>query len=287
MASAAPRTSPQMAKPIAEEDINAVPIPGHRNYLVYCDESGIDGQVYYGFGSFWIPWERRGSLLGLVNELRTRNRYSHEIKWNSVNKHTEAFYLDLVREFFARNWMMFHCVVVRKGYVDRGLHKDFDEARRKHFAMLIKSKVKFFANGSTDKAYHVRVDPLPSRYEKADEAAFKIVGATLKKELGIAPLQSLITVDSKTSTGVQLSDFFLGAAMADWQKNATSASKKKVGLEIGEHLGWPDLRADTPHGEWKFNVWYFFNPKAGKAREIKTRAVKLKVRMPEFRARSR
>jgi hypothetical protein len=276
-----------MAKPIAEDDIEASPVPGHRNYLVYCDESGIDGQVYYGFGSLWLPWERRGDLIGLVNELRGKHRYKHEIKWTAVNRHTDAFYGDLVEAFFTKTWLMFHCVIVRKGYVDRELHKDFDEARRKHFAMLLKSKVKFFSGGARDKSYHVRVDPLPSRYEKADEAALKIVGATLKKELGIAPLRSLVTVDSKTSIGVQLSDFFLGAAMADWQKNATSAAKKQVGLQISSHLGWNDLIADTPHSEWKFNIWYFFDPTSGKKRETKTRSVKLKIAMPPFRPRPR
>lgn len=38
------------------------PVPKHKNYLIYCDESGIDGQNYYGFGSLWMPWERRGDL---------------------------------------------------------------------------------------------------------------------------------------------------------------------------------------------------------------------------------
>lgn len=276
-----------MAKPIAEDEIESAPIPGHRNCLVYCDESGIDGQVYYGFGSLWIPWERRGDLTSLANELRAKHGYKSEIKWTAVNRHTEAFYRDLVEAFFTRTWLMFHCVIVRKGYVDRDFHKDFDEARRKHFAMLLKSKVKFFSGGARDKSYHVRVDPLPSRYDKADEAAFKIVGATLKKELGIAPLRSLVTVDSKTSIGVQLSDFFLGAAMADWQKNATSAAKKQVGLQISSHLGWNDLIADTPHAEWKFNIWYFFDPTSGKKRETTTRSVKLKIAMPPFRPRPR
>jgi hypothetical protein len=276
-----------MAKPIAEDDVEASPVPGHRNYLVYCDESGIDGQVYYGFGSLWLPWERRGDLVGFVNELRARHRYDDEIKWTGVNRRSEGFYRDLIQGFFSRTWLMFHCVIVRKGYVDRDFHKDFDEARRKHFAMLLKSKVKFFSAGARDKSYHVRVDPLPSRYPKADEAAFKIVGATLKKELGIAPLQSLVTVDSKTSIGVQLADFFLGAAMADWQKEATSGFKKRVGLHISEHLGWADLFADTPYDEWKFNIWYFFDPTAKKKREIKTRSVKLKIRMPPFRPRRR
>ncbi len=275
-----------MAKPVAEDVVDAGPVPGHRNYLVYCDESGIDGQVYYGFGSLWMPWERRGDFTGLVNELRTRHRYKDEIKWTAVNRRSEAFYSDLTAQFFSRNWLMFHCLIVRKGYVDRQRHKDHDEARRKHFGILLKSKLKFFADGRTDKSYHVRVDPLPSRYEKADEAAFKIVAATLKKELGIAPLHSLVTVDSRTSPGVQLADFLLGAAMAHWQREATSSFKARLGGLIAEHLGWPDLRADTPLREWKFNIWYFYDPTSGKAREVKTRAVKLKIQMPAFRRRA-
>lgn len=31
------------------EDSSAV--PGYKNYLIYCDESGVHGAVYYGFGS--------------------------------------------------------------------------------------------------------------------------------------------------------------------------------------------------------------------------------------------
>ena len=276
-----------MAHPISEDEAQSDEVPGHKNFLVYCDESGIDGQVYYGFGSLWIPLEGRGRLTGLVKALRERHDYRDEIKWTAVNRRSASFYLDLVREFFGRNWMMFHCIVVRKGYVNKSHHKNYDEARRKHFAMLIKSKLAFFSAGKIKKAYHVRVDPLPSRYAKADEAAFKIVGSTLKKEIGLAPLKSLITVDSKTSVGIQLADLLLGAVMSDWQDVASSEFKKSVRREIASHLGWDDLRADTPHTDWKFNIWYFFDPTAGSKREAKTRKVKLKVPMPVFRPRNR
>ncbi len=276
-----------MARPISEDDAANSPVPGHRNFLVYCDESGIDGQVYYGFGSLWLPWERRGTLTGIVRQLRERHHYWDEIKWTAVNRRSSPFYMDLVGEFFRRTWVMFHCLVVRKGYVDKRHHKDFDEARRKQFAMLIKSKLKFFSAGERNKAYHVRVDPLPSRYAKADEAAFKIVGSTLKKEIGAAPLTSLITIDSRSSNGIQIADLLLGAVMSDWQDIASSEFKKKVRQEIANHLGWEDLRADTQLMEWKFNLWYFFDPTTGARREATTRKVQLKVPMPPFRPRRR
>jgi len=52
---------------------------------------------------------------------------------------------------------------------------------------------------------------------------------------------------------------------------------------VAEHLGWPDLKADTRHAEWKFNIWHFYNPKSGEPREVKTRPVNLKLPMPPLR----
>lgn len=261
-----------------------VAVLGHKNFLVYSDESGISGgDLYYSFGSLWMPWERRGDFSALVRELRARHRYLDEIKWQHVNKRSEAFYLDLVATFFRRTWLMFHGVVIRKAYTDPAFHKDFDEEKRKRFSMLIKTKVKFFSAGDPEKVYHVRVDPLPSRYKKADEAAFKIVGNTLKKELGLTPLKSLETRDSRKTPGIQVADLLLGATMADWQQNATSPHKLNVRRSLAEHLGWPDLLADTHPREWKFNLWYFCAGGDVQAREVQTRRVQLKIPMPPLR----
>lgn len=261
------------------------PLPDHRNYLVFCDESGVGGQRFYGFGSLWMPWERRGDFSGLIADLRERHGNASEIKWNSVKRRSQVFYEDIVAEFFRRNWLMFHCLVVRRGYVDRKHHKDMDEALRKHFAMLIKAKVKHFSGGDPKKAYHVRVDPLPSRYQKADEAAHKIINHTLKKELGLPAVKSLLTRDSKETPGIQVADFFLGAVMAAWQQEVTAGPKLAVMQSVAEHLGWRDLRSDTHLKEWKFNIWCFYDPTTGAPREAKTRPVRLKVRMPPFRPR--
>jgi hypothetical protein len=253
----------------ADDDV----LPGGRNYLVYCDESGIGGDVYYGFGSLWMPHERRGDFTGLVKDLSERFGYWEEIKWSKVNRHCRPFCEALVDEFFKRKWLMFHCLLVRKGYIDRAFHKDYDEAKRKHFAMLLKSKIKFFSQGDADKKYYVRVDPLPSRYKKADEAAHKIVSNQLRNELGIEPLKSLVTRDSKDMLGIQVGDLLLGAVLSDWQKKAQSPHKKALAGQIAKHLGWADLKADTHLRTWKFNIWHFHDPTVGRPREIKTRPV--------------
>jgi hypothetical protein len=263
------------------------PAPVHRSYLVYCDESGMDGASYYGFGSLWMPRERRGDFARLIQDLRERHGYTDEIKWQHVNRRSEALYTELIDEFFARRWLMFHSLIVRKSYSERQFHADFDEEKRKRFAMLISQKVKFFCEGDPSKTYHVRVDPLPSRYMKADEAAFKIIAASLKKELGLEPVRSLHTRDSRDTPGIQVTDLLLGATLADWQQRATSQYKLRVRQHLARHLGWSDLLADTYPGEWKFNIWYFYAPSGDCSREVETRPVRPRFPVPPLPRRTR
>jgi hypothetical protein len=267
-----------------ETDISRL-IPGYRNYLVCCDESGIHGAVYYGFGTLWMPWERRGDFTALISELQDRNHYREEIKWRNVGRYSERFYTELTDAFFRRAWLMFHALIVRRGYTDKSFHRDFDEEKRKRFAMLIERKVSYFCAGDPRKRYHVWVDPLPSRYEKADEAAFKIVGAMHKNELGLMPLETLQTRRAKEVPGIQLADFLLGAYLADWQKEASSPYKLRVRRHLAAHLGWPDTLSDTHPSVWKFNIWYFYDPGEARPREIVTRTVNFKLPIRPFMPR--
>jgi hypothetical protein len=264
------------------------PVPGYKNYLVYCDESGHSGKTHYGFGSLWMPWERRGDFTGLVNQLREEHNFHHEIKWNKTARHNEGIVRALVEEFFRRNWLMFHCIIVRRGYVDRKHHRDgYDEAMRKHFAMLLSKKIAFFSRENRRKKYHINVDPLPSHYKKADEAAHVIINNELKRDLGYAPVHTFTTRDSKTTPGIQLADLLLGAIMSDWNQEDLGDVKSRVRDWIAEHLGWRSLNADTRHWEWKFNIWQFFDPTSGGMREHQSWAVNWKYPVQPYRPRRR
>lgn len=153
--------------------------PGYRNFLVYCDDTGLSDS-HYGWGTLWIPEEARGRLSALVTKLREKHRYASEIKWKNV-KDRPAFYEELVDEFFQKNWLMFHALIVRASRVDMTLHEHLGEARLKHLATLLEKKVEFFAEGCPDKSYHVRVDPLGAHdgYAKADERLHTITNHVL------------------------------------------------------------------------------------------------------------
>lgn len=265
-------------------------LPGYRNYLVFCDDSGLHGSTHYAFGSLWMPWERRGDFAEIIRALRATHRMYDEFKWKKVNRHFEAFYIDLVKMFFERPWLMFHCLMVERAAVDKDAHRgDFDLARRKHFAMLLNSKIRSLCStrGGTKKRYHVRVDPFPSRYAKAHEVTERVLNRQLVQAIGHPAVATLFVRDSKTTSGIALADVLLGAVMDDWCGDSISAPKQRVKRAVAEHLGWPDLASDTHPTEWKFNVWAFYDPTRGEERPAKTRDVKLVYPMNLVERRAR
>lgn len=68
---------------------------------IACDESGIDGQRFYGFGSLWMKYQRRGDFCQLIRELRRKHGFFEEIKWQKAHsKRYSEFYLELIDLFF-------------------------------------------------------------------------------------------------------------------------------------------------------------------------------------------
>ncbi len=250
---------------------------------VACDESGIDGQKFYGFGSLWMKYQRRGDFVRIIRDLRNQHNYFNEIKWNKAHKKDCAnFYEDLVDTFFKHEWLAFHCIVIRKGLVDKSFHDgDYDLAMQKHFTKLIQTKIATVKKAHPKRLseFRIEVDPLPFRYQKADEAFHIIANRMLKSTFGEAPIRSVITKDSKDSEHIQIADFLLGAVMSGFQKRASSPAKINVARFIASYLGWTDLSYDTKPSERKFNIWYFYDPTKG-PREIETKDVSLKYKLP-------
>lgn len=259
--------------------------PPYRSYLVYCDETGMHGSRCYAFGSIWMPNQRRGQFARLVNDIRRRHPYgSEEIKWTKVNTAKLAMYMELVEMFFRHNWLMFHCLIVRKAEVDASLHDgDYELARQKHYTMLLTKKIRYFSAGATDKRYHVRVDALPFSYSKADEVMFKVANNQLRQALHTVPLASLHARDSKLTPAIGLADILLAAAASPWQKDAAGGPKQELVGHVAKHLGWPDMAADTLRDEWKYNIWFFHDPTRDGPRLVTSRVVYPLFRTPAWK----
>ena len=262
--------------------------PGYRNYRIFCDDSGMHGSRYYGFGSLWMASERRGDFSARISELKAAHRYGDEIKWTNIKPRNRAFYESLIDFFFRAKSLMFHCLVIRRGLVDKSFHgtKDpMDLARRKHFGLLVGKKIKWLAEPDRKKAYHVITDRIPSRYDKADEAMEVILKNELRGLNGRSVVTKVTTQDSKESYGIQLADVLLGAVMSEWNAEEPGPAKLSMRAFVAKYLGWPDLAADTHASESKFNVWCFHDTTKGVPRDRATRGVKLLIPMQVYRRR--
>jgi len=262
------------------------PPPGVRRWLISCDESGVGGQRFYGFGTLWMNWQRRGDFQALIREVKERHRYGCEMKWNDVSGGVLRFYADLIDTFFKTRWLLFHCLVVEKAAVIKELHDgDLDLARRKHFTTLLLNKIRRALKTFPERAqtFRVWVDPIASRYPKADEVVEIVTNHVLAKAFGKArTVDSVITKDSKETFSIQLCDVLLGAVVAAFEERVVSQGKLEVQRRIAGYLGWQDLRADTYPRERKFNVWYLWDG-PGKPRKAKARDVVLKYPLPSLR----
>lgn len=260
------------------DDEDADPPKGVLRWLIACDESGMHGARYYGFGTLWMPWQRRGDFAELLRRSRDEHAFHHEIKWTNVKPRAVGFYEDLIEEFFRTRWLNFHCCVIEKAVVRKELHGgDYDLARRKHFGMLLRNKVQrcIRAHPEREQTFRVLVDPIHSRYSKADEAAHIICNHALAKVFGGArPVDRVLTRDSRETPAIQVCDLLLGAVLAAHEHDVSSEAKLDVQAWIAYHLGWPDLQADTHPDERKFNVWVFHDPTRG-ARKVQSRRTRL------------
>lgn len=253
-------------------------------WLISCDESGVHGAPFYGFGTLWMKWQRRGDFARDFRDLQTRHGFSGEAKWSRTNSQRDLdFYLALVDYFFRKPWLAFHCFVAKRAIVKKELHQgSWDLARRKHFTQLLINKMRRVYRRSTDGniEFRIYVDPIASSYDKADEVVEIVSNNVLRAEFGTLPVESVITRDSKDTPTIQLCDVLLGAVMEAWQNKATNKCKLFVQDTIAGCLGWNNLKADTRPEERKFNIWYFYDSSLG-PREIKTRQVSLKYPLQE------
>ncbi|WP_417535727.1 DUF3800 domain-containing protein [Methylophaga sp.] len=248
--------------------------------LIACDESGTHGVPHYGFGSLWLKWQRRGDFLADYRAITENHGFEGECKWSrATRKHLLPFYEELITYFFKRQSMVFHCIVVRKEIVQKEeFHNgDWDLARRKHFTMLLTSNMKKALRRYPNREHEFRVyvDPIASRYSKADEAVEVISNNILNQRFNSkSPVKAVLTKDSKETPLIQLCDLMLGAVMETWHQRTSNPTKLAIRDCIAKHLGWDSLSYDTLPTERKFNIWYFHDPMRER-RQVRTEKVNL------------
>jgi hypothetical protein len=98
------------------------------------------------------------------------------------------------------------------------------------------------AHPDRQQTFRVWVDPIASRYAKADEAVEVIANNALRKVFGQSrTVDRVFTRDSKETASIQLCDVLLGAVLSAWEGKVTSSGKLRIQSRIAEHVGGKNL----------------------------------------------
>jgi hypothetical protein len=146
---------------------------------------------------------------------------------------------------------------------------DYDLARRKHFTMLLTNKIRraLHAHPGRQQTFRVWVDPLHSRYPKADEVVEIISNHILRVASGRSEcVDGVYPHRSHDKPSIQLSDLLLGVIWSAFEGKTESQAKRDLQSQIAWHLGWRDLAANTRPSEKKFNICVFYDRTRGRRR---------------------
>lgn len=232
-----------------------------------------------------MRWERRGDFSGDFSSLANKYGFNQECKWSRASAmRFLPFCRELISYFFQRRWLVFHCLIVRKQVVAKAAyHESWDEARRKHYTMLLCDKMKRALSRfpASQHEFRIYVDKIASSYSKADEAMQVISQNILNQKFRAAkPVSSVRTRDSRDTPAIQLCDLLLGAVMETWHRQTLNPTKLAIRNEIARHLGWEKLDSDTHRSERKFNIFWYFHDPTREARRVETRDVRLLYPFP-------
>ena len=218
---------------------------------IYCDESchtENDGHAAMVLGAVICPADRVRPLAKSIRALKKQYGVpeEREIKWNSVSRSKEAFYLELVKLFLSAHELRFRALVVPdKSRLDHGrFNQEHDEFYYKmYFEML-----KFLFDSEAE--YSIYIDIKDAHGGDKVRKLKEVLGYSVTQNQSLKRLQ---IVRSDEVVLVQLADLFVGA-VSYANRNLTSSSAKAAIVHALEVGGRP-LTESSPYLQKKINIF--------------------------------
>lgn len=254
--------------------------PDYKQHLIFCRELTRLGGNYYGFGTLWMPWERRGSFTSAINKLRWKHGLGQEdLAWQKLDSNNAELATDVVEKFFSTRWLWYHCAIIERDPSEKGAGAKENQAR--HFSRLLRGSMQLFGEDGQDKRFSFRCglehDPESAALVERVENRLMSRSETLERHFEFKVLGPSETL------GLQVCDLLTGAVAASFGEDVRSEPQCAVSGSIAGCLGWDSLRGDTPAGEWKFNICSTREHNAGRYRLAPRRQVRHKYRVSGYR----
>lgn len=228
--------------------------------VCFFDERGIlNNPIDRFFVLGMVKSLRPHKLNNFIKQIRDKNHFYDEIKWNKVNKRNINIMKIIIDNFFSTHNTGFHCIVLPKDEMDfkEYFNNDFLKVYKSFTVLLLKRYIK------KNEIVSIIADDYPAPKKDEFEAKVRNYVNDHNKALSI---HSIIRINSKGSNLIQLADLLMGTVNYEFKlKNSLikHPSKAKISLldYLKDKLNIDDL--STSVNSVKFNIM-IFTPKTKK-----------------------
>ncbi len=221
------------------------------DFEIYCDESCQEvltdkkSHKYMAIGGIWIPAENRVDLKSELNKIKDKYNYRVEFKWNKVSPAFYPFYEEIIKLFFASDYIRFRCIIIEGEKVNNFKFNNGDQELGfyKFYYQLINKWILDFNN------YDIFLDYKSMR----DRTRLKVLKDILSKSTLTSKINQIQSLPSEQSLGIQLADLLTGIVVAKFNNEITSNAKKEL-IQLTEQIHGKSI-VPTPKAEEKLNVF--------------------------------
>ena len=233
-----------------------------RFLLVFCDESRQFSDHYMVIGGIVVNRNYEPKILQAIQDLRIKNKYNFEFKWQKISKSRLSVYKGLVDLFFDHHeYIHFKSIVVdTHQYVSKQTDKELG---------FYKLMYQFLLHSIGD--YLLAKDRIIINLDKRTTKYYKLStlwailnnGVNKKYQLKNKPIRYVRALDSKAHDLIQLADVIMGAIGYEMNGlhtlNGASKAKINLAMHIAKKAGLPNLRQNTPRSLRHFSIWQFLS----------------------------
>jgi len=158
-------------------------------------------------GAIWCPAEKTAEIAKRLRELKAEHRMpkGYELKWTSVSKGREAYFLDVLNYFFDDDDLHFRALVAPK---DKLNHQNFGQSHDEWYYKMFFDMLKMLLH--PEKRYRIYFDYKDTHGSERIKKLREVLGNNLY-DFSREIVQHVQTVRSHEVELMQLSDFLIGA----------------------------------------------------------------------------
>ncbi|HMN06672.1 MAG TPA: DUF3800 domain-containing protein [Flavobacteriales bacterium] len=222
---------------------------------IYADESchlEHDGQRFMVLGAIWCPAHKTADAAKRLREFKARHRMPdrYELKWTSVSKGRQQYFMDVLDYFFDDDDLHFRALVADKEILR---HEDFGQSHEDWYYKMFFDLLKVLLD--PERRYHIYLDYKDQQGPRRIKKLHEVLSNNLY-DFDRSIVQRIQLVRSHEVEQIQLADLLTG--LLSYMNRGLEGNAIKLGLiqRMRDRSGLQLTKTTLPMAE-KVNLFYW------------------------------